>query len=139
MSISGGEGKTPLTDYFVAQKRERCGPYLGINAVRDFHTACRINIEEDVPIRFTHSDLSPPNILISPGPNPKVVGIIDFGQAGWLPSYWEYAKATRSGIVEANFDFGLQEEWTEVYLPKIHDIPKEEWFDQWILFYLRNI
>jgi aminoglycoside/choline kinase family phosphotransferase len=116
----GGAGKHPLNDYFVVQRPGRAGPYVGVNAVREFHAACRINIEEDidVPVWFTHSDLCPPNILISHGPNPKVVAIIDFGQAGWLPWYWEYAKATRSGIVEENFNEDLQEEWREVYLPK---------------------
>ncbi|OBS23315.1 hypothetical protein FPOA_03864 [Fusarium poae] len=136
----GGHKKLPLHDYYVAQKPERVGPYLGADAVREFHAACRIDIEENVPLYFTQSDLCPPNILISRGNNPKVVGILDFGQAGWLPSYWEYAKTTRSGILEEDFNEELQEEWREVYLPKIHEfVPSDELFDPWVLFYLRNI
>ena len=36
---------------------------------------------------FTHGDLNPHNILVSP--DGHVCGIIDWESAGWLPEYWE--------------------------------------------------
>ncbi|KAI6988861.1 hypothetical protein KC360_g7126 [Hortaea werneckii] len=39
---------------------------------------------------FTHGDLSSFNILCE---GDKVVGIIDWETAGWLPAYWEYTTA----------------------------------------------
>lgn len=38
-------------------------------------------------VAFTHGDLGPYNILWDDG---KIVGIIDWECAGWLPEYWEY-------------------------------------------------
>jgi aminoglycoside phosphotransferase (APT) family kinase protein len=43
----------------------------------------------DPPV-FTHGDLSSLNILVH---GDKVVGIIDWETAGWLPTYWEYTTA----------------------------------------------
>lgn len=40
-------------------------------------------------ICFTHGDIVPRNILIESG---SVTGILDWGQAGWYPEYWEYVK-----------------------------------------------
>lgn len=42
------------------------------------------------PPVLTHGDLSSFNILVR---NDKVVGIIDWETAGWLPYYWEYTTA----------------------------------------------
>ncbi|RDB22097.1 hypothetical protein Hypma_010979 [Hypsizygus marmoreus] len=36
---------------------------------------------------FTHGDLGPHNILRKDG---RIVGVIDWETAGWLPEYWEY-------------------------------------------------
>jgi len=50
----------------------------------------------DSPIVFTHSDLQFTNILITPrgaDEHPRVLAIIDWEQAGWMPSFWEYSKA----------------------------------------------
>jgi len=49
----------------------------------------------DSPIVFTHSDLNPSNILITPrGVNlpVRVLAVIDWEQSGWMPSFWEYSK-----------------------------------------------
>ncbi|OAQ68345.1 tyrosine-protein kinase, active site protein [Pochonia chlamydosporia 170] len=40
-------------------------------------------------IVFTHGDLSPRNIIVS---NDRIVGIVDWEEAGWFPEYWEYVK-----------------------------------------------
>jgi len=42
------------------------------------------------PPVFTHGDLNPTNILVRGN---RVVGIIDWEHAGWLPYYWEYTSA----------------------------------------------
>ena len=43
-------------------------------------------------IVFTHSDLSPRNILIEGG---RVTAILDWEYAGWYPEHWEYIQALR--------------------------------------------
>ncbi|KAJ5109907.1 hypothetical protein N7532_002552 [Penicillium argentinense] len=43
-------------------------------------------------IVFTHSDLSPRNILVDGG---RVTAIIDWEYAGWYPEHWEYIQALR--------------------------------------------
>lgn len=40
--------------------------------------------------RFTHGDLSPLNIMVK---GDKIVGIVDWETAGWMPPYWEYTSA----------------------------------------------
>lgn len=108
--------------------------------MREFHDACGIEIEEDTPICFTHNDLCPPNILISKGPNPKVVGIIDWEQAGWYPSYWEYSKARRVGVIDEDFGYALQEEWTSKNLPQVFDdVDEERVYHPWLYYMLSCI
>lgn len=70
----------------------------------------------DVPIVFTHGCLHPRNILVSAGPNPRVVSIIGWEQAGWYPTYWELCKARR----ECSLRGGLGD-WENHYLPLILD------------------
>ncbi|KAF5370998.1 hypothetical protein D9615_010025 [Tricholomella constricta] len=43
---------------------------------------------------FTHGDLGPHNILWKDG---KIVSIIDWETAGWLPEYWEYTMCCFTG------------------------------------------
>lgn len=43
-------------------------------------------------IVFTHSDLSPRNILVD---GDRVTAIIDWEYAGWYPEHWEYIQALR--------------------------------------------
>ncbi|KAJ5353061.1 hypothetical protein N7452_002035 [Penicillium brevicompactum] len=60
------------------------------------------------------------------GPNPKVTAIIDWGQAGWCPAYWEYCKARRVRVDPEYFDDAVQEEWYTKYLPMILDPEDDE-------------
>lgn len=108
--------------------------------MQKFHDTCGIDIGDDIPIVLTHNDLCPPNILLSRGPNPKVVGILDWGQSGWYPSYWEYCKARRVGIVDEEFTSALQEEWHTTYLPEVIDtVDDESFYHPWLYFMLSNI
>jgi predicted unusual protein kinase regulating ubiquinone biosynthesis (AarF/ABC1/UbiB family) len=58
---------------------------------------------------FTHADLHPSNILLSPGSDPHIIAIIDWQQSGWYPEYWEYCKALWTSPIG--------EEWESKYLP----------------------
>ncbi|KAF4961197.1 hypothetical protein FGADI_434 [Fusarium gaditjirri] len=136
----GSVGKEPLNDIFVTGQPGRSGPFFGTNAVRQFHDACGIDIDEEIPISFTHNDFCSPNIILSHGPNPKVVGIIDWGQSGWFPSYWEYCKARRVGVVDQEFTSEHCEEWQTQYLPQIIDpVDDETFYHPWLYFMLSNI
>ncbi|KAK5082559.1 hypothetical protein LTR70_007665 [Exophiala xenobiotica] len=46
--------------------------------------------ETSEDVCFTHNDLSSLNILVE---DQQVTGIIDWENAAWLPSYWEYTSA----------------------------------------------
>jgi hypothetical protein len=68
------------------------------------------------------------------------VGILDWGQSGWYPSYWEYCKARRVGIVDEEFNPALQEEWHTSYLPEVIDtVDDEKFYHPWLYFMLSNI
>ncbi|KAF5313887.1 hypothetical protein D9619_013023 [Psilocybe cf. subviscida] len=52
----------------------------------------RASFSDTASIRFSHTDLSPLNIIISPT-STEVMGIIDWQESGWYPDFWEYVKA----------------------------------------------
>lgn len=83
---------------------------------------------------FTHNDLRPPNILLSQGPNPRVTAILDFGQSGWYPWYWEYCKARRVGRIDKGvFDEAHMEEWHTQYLRLvIAPVDNEKYYYPWL-------
>ncbi|KAJ6019879.1 hypothetical protein N7499_002989 [Penicillium canescens] len=133
----GSFGKQPLSEAFLDAHPELAGPFQGVNAIQLFQDACGIEIDSEVPIIFTHSDFAPPNILLSPGSNPQVAAIIDWGQAGWYPAYWEYCKARRVRVDPEYFDDALQEEWHMKYLPMILDpMDDEKYYHPWLWFVL---
>jgi Phosphotransferase enzyme family len=133
----GSLGKQPLNEIFLMWHPELTGPFQGANAVQQFQEACGINIGGEVPIVFTHDDLVPPNILLSPGPSPKVAAIVDWGQAGWYPAYWEYCKARRVTLSPECFSVAAQEEWHTKYLPMILDpVDDETYYNPWLFFVL---
>ncbi|KND93233.1 hypothetical protein TOPH_02478 [Tolypocladium ophioglossoides CBS 100239] len=133
----GSLGKQPLSEIFLESHPELAGPFQGDNAVQRFQDASGIEISGDVPIVFTHDDLVAPNILLSPGSNPKVAAIIDWGQAGWYPAYWEYCKARWVRLDPTLFSDATQEEWQTKYLPTILDLVDDETFyHPWLYFVL---
>ena len=136
----GSIGKRPLTDIFVCDRPEFTGPFLGTDAVQQFHNICGIEVEGEVPILFTHNDLCPPNIILSHGPNPRVVAIVDCGQSGWYPEYWEYCKARRVGVHDERFGSELYEEWQTRYLPLVIDpVDDEAYYHPWLYFMMAHI
>ncbi|KAK1640656.1 phosphotransferase enzyme family protein [Colletotrichum phormii] len=133
----GSLGKQPLNEIFLASHPDLRGPFVGSNAVQQFQDACGIEIDSEAPIVLTHDDLVPPNVVLSLGLNPKVAAIIDWGQAGWLPAYWEYCKARRVRLNPKFFSDAAQEEWRTKYLPTILDpVDDEAYYHPWLYFVL---
>ncbi|POR35336.1 Phosphotransferase enzyme family protein [Tolypocladium paradoxum] len=77
---------------FAAATRQRPGPD-GVIKGLDLDGLYRDFIADTGNIYLTHGDLTVGNIIISgiPGSH-RIVGIIDWEQAGWYPEYWEYCK-----------------------------------------------
>ncbi|GAQ10346.1 hypothetical protein ALT_7667 [Aspergillus lentulus] len=136
----GSLGRQPLNDIFLKDYPDLAGPFQGTTAIEQFHNTCGINISSEVPIVFTHNDLLPPNIIISPGRDPKVAAIIDWGQAGWYPAYWEYCKARWITLNPRLFNVAFQEDWRVNYVPMILDpVDDETCYHPWIYFALSHI
>lgn len=67
----------------------------------------------DTTIKFTHADVHPKNIMVSPpdsGPL-RILALIDWGQSGWYPDYWEYFKMC--------YTTHWEDEWRKTWIPKI--------------------
>ena len=63
----------------------------------------------DSPLIFTHSDPQFTNILIrscSVDEHPRVLAIIDWEHAGWMPSFCEYPKAKSWMMFEEGEEIG---------------------------------
>lgn len=119
----GSIGRRQLEDA-VFEFYENRGPFLTVKQFHDWFAALtdpnpgnsydpfRSQLSDEAPIRFTHGDLHPSNILISSGPNgpPKICATIDWHQSGWYPDYWEYNKAL--------FTAEIGGEWATEYIPR---------------------
>ncbi|KAH7134329.1 kinase-like domain-containing protein [Dactylonectria macrodidyma] len=142
--LIGHVGNQPLLDtIFTRASSPTAGPFHSVSEFHDWFTSTigpkethcsktphpyRSFLPDDVPIVFTHGDLHPSNIVISPGPNPKIAAVVDWQQAGWYPAYWEYCKArwtTRIG-----------DEWERVYLPMFIERWEGSVYDYWDYFVL---
>lgn len=83
-------------------------------------------LPEDACITFTHGDLNPCNILVTPPPSDgqqakddvRVVAIIDWEYTGWYPDYWEYCKAM--------FTVHWEDDWVVNGLPQVLDVKEKE-------------
>lgn len=79
----------------------------------------RQHLPDDSEIVFTQGDLHQSNIIVSSSEPVRVLAVIDWEQAGWLPAYWE----DRTAHYTCDY-FG---EWSEKYLPIILDQYKSTW------------
>lgn len=79
-------------DWFLAAAtRQRPGPQEITGPYRDL-------LPDTGNIYFTHGGLTLGNIIISGTPgSQRIVGILDWEQAGWYPEYWEYCKLLYGG------------------------------------------
>lgn len=61
---------------------------------------------DDHPIVFTHGDIHRENVIVNvvgDGPDDvKIVALLDWGQSGWRPQYWEGYKLTWLGNDKGN-------------------------------------
>ncbi|KAK7403968.1 hypothetical protein QQX98_010245 [Neonectria punicea] len=142
----GHVGNQPLLDtVFTSSNSPKAGPFQDVAEFHDWFTSTigprenwgkigrhpyRSLLPDDVPVVFTHADLHPSNIIISPGPAPRVVAVVDWEQAGWYPAYWEYCKARWTSKMDQ------QEEWDERYLPMFVDRWEDAVYDNWDYFVL---
>lgn len=66
-----------------------------------------------------------------------MAAVIDWGQSGWYPAYWEYCKARRVIVDRTYLDDNTQEEWRTTYLPLILDLVHDEtYYHPWLYFVL---
>lgn len=63
----------------------------------------RALLSDSSNICFSHGDLHLENIMIGGVPGlRKVSGLVDWGQSGWYPEYWEYCKMA---LLTSNHDW----------------------------------
>ncbi|KAK6526977.1 hypothetical protein TWF281_010173 [Arthrobotrys megalospora] len=118
----GSIGRQPLLDVICENDDNLAGPFLTVAAFHDWLNdrvlrrfpdpeatmPLRKMLPDNALIVFSHGDLHPKNILISPAKLSKIVAIVDWHQSGWYPSYWERCKA----------EWGNLGDWANKYLPE---------------------
>lgn len=69
----------------------------------------RARLDDDMPVVLTHGDLHWGNVLVeflpdqhNPLPTLRIVAIIDWSMAGWLPKHWE-SRTTLPGPLVGEF------------------------------------
>jgi hypothetical protein len=108
-------------DYFISAYGPLRGSYSKDWRTHPYHSF----FADDFPLMFTHADLQRSNTMVSVGPNPRVVAVIDWHQSGWYPAYGEYGKARWTAR------FG--EEWDDKYVPMF--VNRDEIYDYWIILF----
>lgn len=104
-------------DYFVSMAATMSeSRHTGISGAQVRYTPRHL-LPADAPVVFTHGGLHPRNIIVSAGPNPRIVAIIGWEQAGWYPAYWELCKARWECSRR-----GSARDWVSKYLPWILDV-----------------
>lgn len=121
----GSVYKQPLNDIFFTLNELVVGPFEGTDAVQQFQRELDIDVASPGPIVFTHNDLVACNILVAKT-SAKLAAVVDWGQAGWYPAYWEYCKARRVNVPDDRFYHEFEQEWKREYLPQIVDAVDEE-------------
>lgn len=72
-------------------------------------------------VYFSHGNLHLQNIILSDIPGcRRIIGIVDWEQAGWYPEYWEYCKLTIAGLYNHDWRGGG---WADSIVTPY----KEEW------------
>ena len=74
----------------------------------------RHGVPDDVPVVFTHADLTPSNIIVSSSASqPRTfLAIVDWHQSGWYPAYWEACKSISNADPESERGQGLPSVFT---------------------------
>ncbi|AEO54563.1 hypothetical protein MYCTH_2297251 [Thermothelomyces thermophilus ATCC 42464] len=126
----GSLNRGPVQDLYFSPDQHK-GPFTSTRAFHDFvqfvsapwvpvedrnPDPYRPMLPDAAPICLTHGDLHPGNILVLKSPDGSqitVSGIVDWGQAGWYPDYWEYCKAM---IVVPYNDEWREGGWADIML-----------------------
>ncbi|KAI0808798.1 kinase-like domain-containing protein [Xylaria sp. FL0064] len=129
---------TCYIDVIFTMREQVMGPFHGVDAVKQFQATLDINVANPGPVVFTHNDLVACNILVRRN-SPNLAAIIDWGQAGWYPAYWEYCKARYIGVPD-RFYSDYEPEWKREYLPKIiNPVDEVKVWHQFLRFALSRI
>jgi hypothetical protein len=140
MYREGSIGGQPICDIIF----RHCEPGGPFNTVKDFHDwivkvgspptsdllpqdhPYRNWLPDDQSIVFTHADLHRSNIMVPANGPIHILAIIDWGQSGWYPEYWEFCKARHTTIIG--------EEWEMRCIPDILGNAYESLYWQWDFF-----
>ena len=56
-------------------------------------------LPDDAAVCFTHGDLHVDNVMITGEPGSRqIASVVDWGQAGWYPEFWEYLCMERAAF-----------------------------------------
>ncbi|KAH7191806.1 kinase-like domain-containing protein [Fusarium flagelliforme] len=81
-------------------------------------------VPDNAAIVFTHADLHPTNVMVGAENPSKIAAVIDWGQSGWWPDYWEFYKAEWTSEIRSDWHQHLLkylEEPDQVTLDAIND------------------
>ncbi|TQS31688.1 hypothetical protein Golomagni_08024 [Golovinomyces magnicellulatus] len=92
---------------FVVEHKPKAGPFSSVKDFNDWFSQLDY-LPDDGPIKFIHCDLHRGNIIVSTSKPCRVVGIVDWGQSGWFPDFWEYSKAL--------YTTWYEDEWRENFI-----------------------
>lgn len=90
----------------------------------------RKGLPDECSINITHGDLHPSNILVSRSGSPRILALIDWEQAGWLPEYWEVRKVVLSAKIGS--------EWLTRFIPMFLDPGQEATWHAWEFYVSAN-
>ncbi|KAF2111749.1 kinase-like domain-containing protein [Lophiotrema nucula] len=113
------------------------GPFRTVKEFHDWFSTINMPLGTASPYRswlpdnhsvaFAHGDLHPDNIMISLDVHPpNIVSLVDFGQSGWYPDYWDYCKARMIGVPRSA--------WLTESIPRIFGRDLEGWWPYWSFF-----
>ena len=112
---------TEFNDWLSAMiKRGKEHHWPGIKT-EDIPDPYRQLLPDDATVIFTHADLNPRNIMVSPESPCRITALIDWEQSGWYPDYWEFCKA--------EFTVVTRSEWATEYLPRFLEEPSDSCID----------
>lgn len=86
---------------------DRAGLFINSSTL----SAMRLRMRDDHRIFFTHADLAPRNIMVKDG---KISGLVDWGNSGWYPEYWELVKVMWCPCLDEEWDRRVQALFSEV-------------------------
>ncbi|ROT39297.1 kinase-like protein [Sodiomyces alkalinus F11] len=130
-SINGG----PVQDIYFRGGHE-AGPFHSVPSFNDWVQLAalpglpiserpadpyRLFLPDSCAVYFSHGDLHLQNIIVSDTPGcRRIIGIVDWEQAGWYPEYWEYCKMTIAGPYNHEWH---EDQWADSIVTPC----KEEW------------